>query len=216
MELKILCQDSELIACIKPAGVVSQEGGMPELLRSQCDGEIFCVHRLDRPAAGVMVYARSAGAAAALSSQIASGAMEKHYLAVVQGCPGADEGELRDLLYHDAAKNKSFVVKRQRRGVREAALRFELLGTSEIGTQCVSLLRVKLLTGRTHQIRVQFASRGMPLYGDGRYGSLWRGEELALWSECVGLDNPLTGERMTFACRPPEITPWTLFREQEL
>ena len=211
MDIRILYQDESLLACIKPAGLLSEEGGMPELLRRQCGGEIRCVHRLDKAASGVMLYARSRSAAAAVSEQIVSGKMKKTYLAIVQGRPEAERAELRDLLFHDRERNKTFVVKRLRRGVREAALRYTLLGETVIDGRRASLLRVLLLTGRTHQIRAQFASRAMPLYGDVCYGSVWRGPGLALWSECVSLEHPVDGRPCVFRCPPPDELPWNVF-----
>lgn len=198
MEANILYQDRQLVLCIKPAGVLSEEGGMPGLLRAQLGlQEVFCVHRLDRAVGGLMVYAKTGTAAAALSRQIAEGGMDKRYLAVCCG-EAPEAGELRDLLYHDAAKNKSYVVTRQRRGVREAALRFETLDRRE-GR---SLVRVELLTGRSHQIRVQFASRKLPLLGDRRYGGD-PAPALALWSEALRFSHPESGEKLAFSAPRP-------------
>ncbi|MBR5093806.1 MAG: RluA family pseudouridine synthase [Oscillospiraceae bacterium] len=208
--MEILYGDREILVCVKPAGILSEEGegAMPELLRAAVGpGEIFCVHRLDRETGGLMVYARTRDAAAALSRTIAAGQLAKRYLAVVQGAPEAPAGELRDLLYRDARKNKSFVVRRARRGVREAVLRYETLESRE----GLSLLRVELVTGRSHQIRVQFASRGLPLAGDGRYGSAWRDCGLALWSAELSFPHPRTGEQIAKALPPPAVWPWTLF-----
>ncbi len=198
MELNILYQDRDVVLCVKPAGVVSEEGGMPELLRAQTGArDIYCVHRLDKAVGGLMVYAKTKAAAAALSRQIAAGTMEKTYLALCCG-DAPDGGEMRDLLYHDAAKNKSFVVKRERRGVREALLRYETLARKN-GR---SLVRVSLVTGRSHQIRVQFASRGLPLLGDRRYG----GESaptLALFCHSLRFQHPKTGAPLSFEAEPP-------------
>ena len=118
---------------------------------------------------------------------------------------------MRDLLYNDAARNKSFVVTRPRRGVKEALLDYELLASKEYGSLTLSALRIALHTGRSHQIRVQFASRGMPLVGDGRYGSAIRGCPLALWSERLRFAHPVTGEEMCFSAAPPGGFPWDLF-----
>ncbi len=206
MEAEILYRDEAIVLCLKPAGVDSENEGMPALLRAQTGAEqIFCVHRLDRAVGGLMVYAGTKAAAASLSAQIAAGKMQKRYLAVCRGSAPAG-GELRDLLYHDAAKNKSYVVKRMRRGVREAALRFETLERRE----GLSLLRVELLTGRSHQIRVQFASRALPLLGDRRYGG--GGDcPLALWSASLSFAHPQSGEALSFEAPPPKTEPWTRF-----
>ena len=197
MEIELVYQDAQLALAVKPALVLSEEGGMPELLRAQTGAkEIFCVHRLDKAVGGLMVYAKTKAAAAALSAQIAAGEMDKRYLAVCRGETPAC-GEMRDLLYHDAAKNKSYVVKRKRRGVREAVLRYETLSVVE----GKSLVRVELLTGRSHQIRVQFASRGYPLLGDRRYGGE-AAETLALWCESLRFVHPKTGEELSFSAQP--------------
>ena len=197
MELELLYQDAQLVLAVKPAGVLSEEGGMPALLRAQTGAkEIFCVHRLDKAVGGLMVYAKTKAAAAALSAQIAAGQMDKRYLAVCKGETPAC-GEMRDFLYHDAAKNKSYVVKRERRGVREAVLRYERLAA----VNGKSLVRVELVTGRSHQIRVQFASRGFPLLGDRRYGGE-AAEALALWCESLRFTHPKTGETMSFVVKP--------------
>ena len=203
----IIWEDKELVVCRKPAGVISEAGGMPELLKEQTGArEILCVHRLDRETAGLMVYAKTKRAAAGLSAAIEAGRLEKRYLAVVQGAPPS-EGEMRDLLFRDKAKNKSYVVKRMRKGVREAVLRYETLQQA----RGFSLMRIELLTGRSHQIRVQFASRGFPLLGDSRYGGSHRELPLALYSAELRLPHPLSGEILSFSSAPPEEEPWTWF-----
>ena len=203
----VLWEDEALIVCRKPAGVISEGSGMPELLKEQTGAkEIFCVHRLERETAGLMVYAKTKRAAAALSAAIEAGKLEKRYLAVVQGAPPA-EGEMQDLLFRDKAKNKSYVVTRMRKGVREARLRYETLQQIE----GFSLVRVELLTGRSHQIRVQFASRGFPLLGDSRYGGSHRELPLALYSAALRFPHPLSGEILSFSSAPPEEAPWTWF-----
>ncbi len=204
-EATILYQDGAVVACVKPVGVDSQ-AGMCCLLTAQLGGEIFCVHRLDREVGGVMVYARSSAAAAALSKAITAGALEKEYLTVCEGQPVPGTGEMQDLLYHDASKNKSYVVKRPRRGVREALLDYQTLETRE----GMSLVRVRLHTGRSHQIRVQFASRRLPLAGDARYGAKTRCG-IALWSHSLVFPHPESGETLWFSAPPPDAPPWTLF-----
>lgn len=208
---KILHADSAIVLCVKPRGVLSQDAGvnsMPALLQSALGTEeIYPVHRLDQAVGGVMVYARTAKAAAALSSQIQSGSWEKTYLAVVEGVPDAPKEELTDLLYHDQRRNKTYVVKRERRGVKEARLLYRVLRTE----QGRSLVAVRLITGRTHQIRVQFASRGLPLVGDGRYGAFDRKTPLGLWCWKLSFDHPITGNRMDYALLPPMQPPWESF-----
>ena len=210
MPMEILWQDRELVVCLKPSGVLSEEGegAMPALLREATGArEIYCVHRLDRETGGLMVYAKTKGAAASLSAAIAQGQLEKRYLAVLSATPAEARGTLRDLLYRDARKNKSYVVQRLRRGVREAELRYELLETQGE----LSLVRVELVTGRSHQIRVQFASRGLPLVGDGRYGGSCRDWGLALWSASLAFPHPQSGQILRFTAPPPPTEPWTRF-----
>lgn len=194
------------MVCLKPPGIDSQEG-MCALLRERLGGEIFCVHRLDREVGGLMVYARSSAAAAALSAAITRKEFSKEYLAAAGGCPAEPEGLMQDLLYRDAAKNKSYVVKRQRRGVRPAELEYKLLERS--GELC--LFKIKLHTGRSHQIRVQFASRGLPLLGDAKYGSKERRCNIALWSCRLAFPHPLSGKTMDFSALPEKMFPWDVF-----
>ena len=207
MQPEILYQDRHIAVVVKPAGVMSQSPGMPELLRDSLGGDFFCVHRLDAGVGGVMVYARTGQAAAKLSAAAEQRSMTKEYLSVVQGRPAQDGGVLRDLLFHDKGKNKTYVVDRMRKGVKEAELEYALIG-------CVndsSLLRIRLHTGRSHQIRVQFASRALPLLGDARYGSKIRNCGIALWSERLCFPHPITGKTLDFWQVPPEIFPWTEF-----
>lgn len=208
MDIRLLYSDDNIAVCIKPAGVLSEEGGMPEFLSSLLGGDFLCVHRLDKPVGGVMAYARSRAAAAELSRAVTEGRFEKEYLAAAQGVPQETSGSMRDLLFHDSRRNKSFVVDRQRRGVKEALLDYELISTAQYAGMTVSALRIRLHTGRTHQIRVQLASRGMPLAGDGRYGSALRDCGLALWAASLRFPHPVTGRTLCFSASPPDEAPW--------
>ena len=207
MEPEILYKDKSLAVAVKPAGVLSESPGMPELLRDSLGGSFYCVHRLDAGVGGVMVYARTGQAAAKLSDAMARKNFTKEYLAVVQGRPGQDSGLLRDLLFHDKSRNKTYVVDRMRRGVKEAELEYTLLESKGE----LSLLRVRLHTGRSHQIRVQFASRAMPLLGDARYGSRYRDCGIALWSERLCFPHPFEEKTLDFRHAPPANYPWTSF-----
>ena len=159
--MELLYTDKDLVICVKPVGLDS-ESGVPQALKEQLGGEIFPLHRLDQNVGGVMVYARTKAAAAALSKAIQNGEMVKEYVAKVHGMP-EQSGILTDLLFKDSRKNKVFVVKKLRSGVKEAKLQYRHLGGG--------LVHEKLFTGRSHQIRVQFSSRGFPLVGDHKYGS---------------------------------------------
>ena len=210
---EILYVDESILVCVKPAGFLSERGqgkNLPDALAEY--GEVRTVHRLDKPVGGVMVLARSTEAAADLIGQIERRETEKEYLAVVRGELGEKTGEMVDLLFHDARTNKTFVVKRERKGVREARLRYAVLGVGEIDGQRCSLVKVRLETGRTHQIRVQFASRGFPLLGDIRYGSK-HPCGVSLWAYRLAFRHPATGKRMTLERRPPEEAPWSAFGE---
>ena len=203
--MKILFEDRDIVVCIKERGILSQEGKegertMPLLLGEQLKSEIYPVHRLDKEVGGVMVYAKNKKSAAFLSSQVSDRTMEKEYLAVIEGKPEREEGTLEDLLFFDKSKNKSFTVKKERLGVKKALLSYRVTGEKD----GLSLVRVKLHTGRTHQIRVQFASRKMPLVGDRRYGSKKESRIIALWSCYISFLHPSTGERLTFEKLPDE------------
>lgn len=185
---------------------------MPELLKESTGAkDIFCVHRLDRDVGGVMVYAKTSSAAAGLSAAITQKSFVKKYLAVVQGQTEA-HAALRDLLFHDVRKNKTFVVDRPRKGVKEALLEYETLKSDGE----LSLVDITLHTGRSHQIRVQFASRKMPLAGDRKYGSRFREMPLALWAHSLSFPHPVTGEIMRFEVSPPSYAPWNKFEIQKI
>ena len=162
--MQILYSDKNLAVCVKPVGLDS-ESEVPDALKKQLGGDIFPIHRLDKNVGGVMVYARTKQAAAALSKTVQEGTMVKEYVAMVHGTP-TESGDWTDLLFKDSSKNKVFVVKKERRGVKKARLEFHTLRAGE-----ESLVRIRLHTGRSHQIRVQFSSRGFPLVGDHKYGS---------------------------------------------
>lgn len=212
---EILYADAAVAVVVKPAGVLSQgdaEDAMPALLQKQLGGTIFPVHRLDQPTGGVMVYARTQDAAAKLSAQMQSDAFGKEYLAVLDGTPEPAEGELHDMLFFDRQKGKSYAVRRKRAGVKDARLAYRVLAQAE----GLTLVRVRLYTGRTHQIRVQFSSRGWPLTGDGKYGSRNNRCAPALWSAELHFAHPVTGETLIFRSQPPEAYPWTLFSPDSL
>ena len=212
MSISILYEDKHLTVCLKPRGVLSQtdskgSDAMPELLASQCGGTFYPVHRLDREVSGVMVYARTRDAAAKLSQMVSDHeTFRKQYLAVVEGTPAEREGMLEDLLFHDRFKNKTYVVDRIRGGVKAAKLSYEVLEEKE----GKSLLRIRLYTGRTHQIRVQFSSRKLPLAGDRRYGAAGDGD-IALFSESLIFPHPITREMISVSSIPEAEGHWRGF-----
>lgn len=212
----VLFQDDQLIVAYKPYGVLSEsdekQPNMPALLREQAGcREIYTVHRLDRTTQGLMVYAKTQEAARRLSEAVQNGTVEKIYLAVADGVPDPRAGDYADLLYFDRRKNKSYVVERERRGVKRASLSYEVIGTAIHEGHTLSLLKIRLHTGRTHQIRVQFASRHMPLVGDRRYGSRIQSENILLCASQLRLTHPFTNEALAF-CREPDGGLFALFK----
>jgi len=206
--MEILYIDKSVIVCVKPAGVLSTDepGGLPELVRAELGDEkadVRTVHRLDRAVSGLMLLARGAKAASELSRQIREGEFQKEYLAVVHG-ETEDAATLRDLLLRNKARKMTFVVTEPEKGVQEAVLDYETLCRYE----GMSMVKIHLHTGRTHQIRVQFSSRGFPLLGERKYSELNDDCPLALWSHMIGFSHPESGEAMRFEKQPPEVWPW--------
>lgn len=205
----ILHINKNLVFALKPVGV-SSEKDMPELLKNALKEkgekeEIYLLHRLDMAVGGIMVFARNKQTAGKLGDKIAKGeGIKKEYLAVVHGCPETPAGIMQDLLFKDSRINKSYVVKRERKGVKKASLEYEVI-SSKNG---LSLVKILLHTGRTHQIRVQFSSRKMPLYGDGKYGGS-DNCNIALFSCELGFKNQ-DDEIMNYKLKP-EGFPWNLF-----
>ena len=207
--MDILYMDDHIIVCIKPARVLSADepGGLPDLLREAIgdkSADIRTVHRLDRVVSGVMVLARNAKAASELSRQIREDQFQKEYLAVIHGCPEAHAGTLTDLLYRDKARRMTMVAREAAKGVQEAILDYQVLSSGD----AISRIKINLRTGRTHQIRVQFASRGMPLVGERKYAVLDDPCEIALWSHRIRFSHPATGQTVEYAQEPPRIYPW--------
>ena len=210
--MEILYADSAVVVAIKPPRVLStdEEGGMPSLVREALGAqEIRTVHRLDAVVSGLMVLARSEAAASELSRQIRGGDFEKQYLAVLCGRPEKDADTLTDLLLRDKRERKTYVVDTPAKGVQKAVLSYETVGKTENFTK----VRIQLKTGRTHQIRAQFSSRGLPLVGDRKYSLTEEACEIALWSQKIGFAHPVTGEKLSFCAEPPRQYPWTEFEE---
>ncbi len=207
--MKLIHVDEHIIVCVKPPRVLSTDepGGVPELVRQMLGdekAEVYTVHRLDRVVGGLMVLARSRSAASELSRQIREQTFCKEYLAVTHGMVAEDSGELRDLLLRDKSERKTYVVTQMSKGVQEAILSYQVVGRAEELTR----VRITLQTGRTHQIRAQFSSRGYPLVGDRKYSLHEDDCEIALWSCYLAFVHPQTQERMEFSLEPPDIYPW--------
>lgn len=216
--MKILYSDNRIIVCVKPCGIVSTDeaGGLPSLLRQHLGDEKACVrtvHRLDQVVGGVMVYARSKKAAQLLSEQVREHSFGKEYLAVVHGTPAPLYGRFTDLLLRDKAQRKTLVVSERGKDVQEAILDYRTLATKE----GLSLVKISLRTGRTHQIRAQFSHHGCPLVNDKKYGApvVENMEGIALWSHFIAFEHPQTGAEMDFTQTPPEQYPWNLFRSEK-
>jgi len=215
--MEIIYLDKRIAVVLKPVGVVSvdEEGGLPDLVRAALGEDktsaMRIVNRLDQVVGGVMVLARSREADRRLSMQVQNRSFGKEYLAVVHGAPKDDAGEMEDLLTRSRAERKTYVTHTPGKDARPARLSYTVLSRRE----GLSLVKIRLHTGRTHQIRAQFSSRGLPLVGDKKYGAPpCEGlEGIALWSHSIRFDHPQTGERLSFSAPPPKAWPWTLFDE---
>ena len=191
--MEILYSDKQIIVCVKPVGLDS-ESAFPAALKEKFGGEVYPIHRLDKNVGGVMVYARTKQSAAALSKAVQEGTMIKEYVAMVHGNP-PDSGDWEDWLFKDSRKNKVFVVKKERKGVKKARLEYQTIRREKN-----ALVRIRLHTGRSHQIRVQFSSRGFPLVGDHKYGS--RDEATAPMLFSCKLTFPYQGSPQSFEKLP--------------
>jgi len=220
--LEILFENKDIIVCEKNIGVHSEEKENSENMVSfikehkSHNGEdeyVGVIHRLDCTTGGVILYAKNKKAAAGYSSIVADKEkFTKEYLAVVHGNINEKSGVMTDFLFKDSKKNKSFVVKKMRKGVKEASLEYEVLDCLSLENNIFSLVKIKLHTGRTHQIRVQFSSRGNPLVGDGKYGSRDNGCEAALWAYRLTVQNPFSKKSDSYISLPDFSSyPWKLF-----
>ena len=209
--MEIVYQDKDIIVCVKPPRVLSTDepGGVPDLIRAELgdpDANVRTVHRLDRTVSGLMVLARRSKAASELSRQIREGEFQKEYVAVVHGNLPADQDELRDLLYRNKQERKTYIVSEPGKDVQEAILTYRVLKR----TADMTRVRIRLHTGRTHQIRAQFSGRGYPLVGDRKYGTVESDCEIALWSYRLAFKHPYSGKPMEFVLEPPESYPWSI------
>ena len=209
--MQLIYQDKAIIVCVKPAGVLSTDepGGVPDLVRQTLgdpNANVRTVHRLDQTVSGLMVLARRSKAASELSRQIREGDFQKEYVAGIHGKPPEEEGELRDLLLRNKQERKTYIVTEPGKDVQEAILDYRVLNRAEDLTR----VRIRLHTGRTHQIRVQFSGRGWPLVGDRKYGNPEETCNIALWSYRLAFHHPYSGKPMEFILEPPEIYPWSI------
>lgn len=212
--MELIYLDEKVMVCVKRAGVRSTDepGGVPELARAALGdmaAPLYPVHRLDQPVGGLLLLARTRRAAGDLGRSLAEGRFQKEYLAIARGGPEADAGTLEDWLLRDRARRRTLAVPEGTPEAKIAALDYTVLARR--GGHC--LLRLRLGTGRTHQIRVQLAARGWPLLGDRKYGGPETAHGLALWSCRLAFDHPKTGARLEFALPPPREEPWTEFDE---
>ncbi|MBQ2972644.1 MAG: RluA family pseudouridine synthase [Ruminococcus sp.] len=210
-ELRVLFEDEYLISVIKPYGVLSQGNENTKSIVDDISsyltekgerGEIFVIHRLDKTTGGVMVFAKTKEATAKMSAIVQNGEFHKVYNAVVCGEIEEKSGKLWDLLYHDKGRNKTYVVKRERKGVKKAGLSYNVLSVKDFSGAKVSKVEVQLHTGRTHQIRVQFAFRKHPLVGDKKYGCTVSYKNIALWSKEISFIHPMKNELLTVSAEP--------------
>lgn len=225
MHIPVLYEDNHLLLVTKPPNIPVQQDASKDIdmvtylkqdikERYQKPGNVYLglVHRLDRPVGGVMVFAKTSKAASRLSNTIRKNEMEKTYLAVVRGVP-KKSGTLKDFLWKDRDKNKTEVVSANKKGAKEAILAYEVIGTVDD----LSLVKINLITGRSHQIRVQFASRGYPLYGDQKYGSDVNksGQQIALWAYKLTFPHPVRDEMVKTYSSPPKEHPWSNWKVDE-
>lgn len=220
--VKVIYEDNHLLVVEKPVNILSQgddtnDKDMVNLLKNYVKekynkpGNVFIglVHRLDRPVGGVMVFAKTSKAASRLSEQVRNKSFKKTYRAVIHGTMNKKEYTLKDYLYKNKKTNMVSVVNKNHKEAKNAELDYETLQSKNN----FSLVQIDLKTGRPHQIRVQFASRKHPLFGDQRYGQDVNkvGQQIALWSYKIEITHPTTKEKMEFICEPPKEYPWDLF-----
>ena len=201
--MEILYSDKNIAVCVKPIGFSSEDTKdspcVPSAIKEQLNiNEVFTLHRLDVGVGGVMVYALNKTAASKMSAIISDGKMKKEYEALVHGKPDPENGVMEDFLFKDSRKNKTFVVDKERKGVKKARLFYNTVRTYEKNNKTLSVVHITLDTGRSHQIRAQFASRKMPLVGDGKYGAKDNEKNIALCSVRISFTSPFDGKELVF------------------
>lgn len=224
MKVAILFEDNHLLIVEKPVNVPVQEDRSGDLdllnilkedikIRYDKPGNVYLglVHRLDRPVGGAILFAKTSKAASRLSDMLRRHAMERKYLAVVHGRPAERKGQLVNYLYKDKRKNQVYVCQAHHPEAKKAILDYEVIQSKE----GYSLLSVALQTGRPHQIRVQLAEMGHPLFGDQKYGDHInkKGQQLALWAHTLSFEHPVRKEPIDIQSTPPKEFPWVLWEE---
>ena len=217
--LQILYKDSDIVVAVKPCGILSQsdltgDEAMPEILSEHLKMQIYPVHRLDRAVGGVMVFACHTKAASKLGRQINEDGFVKEYLTVVHGVPENETGEYCDFLRHDPMKNRTEVLQHPDKHAKPARLSYRLLAKTE-REETLSLLLIRLHSGRTHQIRTQLSFHGMPISGDGKYGAHDRCG-IGLWACRLSFFHPTSSKKMTFAYMPEMSAPWSFFSCEDM
>lgn len=215
MKIQILFRDANLIICEKPVGVSSESPGLPEIISNLTGLNVYPVHRLDTGTGGTVVLAFSKTACHDVQDMFQKGLIVKEYFAVVGGAIPENNGVFTDYLYHDKNRNKSYVVSRPRKGVKEASCEWNVIDRVYEKQRTLSLIKIQLHTGRTHQIRVQFGSRGFPLVGDRKYGSRINADTSALWASRIRFEYPAdTDSYIEAHSFPSRVFPWDLFEEK--
>ena len=212
MNIPFLYCDEDILVCVKPVGISSESPGLPDLIAEQTGFSVWPVHRLDYGTGGVIVLARTQKSCSALQRLFSQNLVCKEYLSVIAGRPTEDSGHYEDLIFHDKRINKTFIVNHQRNGVKKAVCDWKIHESTDYLGQSVSLVRIFLHTGRTHQIRVQFGSRCFPLVGDRKYGSRIKADAPAIWASCISFTHPVkNGMKVHISAEPPSVFPWNLF-----
>ena len=215
--IHIYHENSKVLVCEKPAGLVSEEGGLPDVLCEQLEiGKLYPIHRLDKAVSGGIVYAKTKEAAADLSDQIQNGLFHKTYIAAAEGRPPDSEGTWEDIMFYDRRQGKSYVVNKERHGTKKASMGYKVLNTflTDDGMPC-SFLQLEMHTGRTHQIRAQLASRQMPVFGDRRYGSKTKSSSLGLRSYRISFIDPEDKKPIELEFPVPDRYPWNHLKQKK-
>ena len=214
LDIEILYQNKNLVVCEKPVGIISESPGLPDLIEMQTGKHTWPVNRLDQGTGGLCVLAFSSAACAEMQKVFRQENVQKRYMAVISGKPEDENGVFTDLLFHDKRNNKTFIVNRRRNGVKEASLSWKLVRTVSCNGSDMSLVSISLHSGRSHQIRIQFASRGMPLIGDGKYGSRIKADAPALWAAGISFADPFDmNKTVNVVSVPPASFPWNMFAD---